>query len=129
MIFRLYSEVLWYPGRQLNIMNMLQGSSVGTNHANATPTPPVPAAESAPPTPTNKFSSIFSGLKSNSGKEEKVIDYKYVVQCTACFSLVYLKLSCSMSNQVQSAGRQQRPAEGRGRAAQVHHCAPRGGDL
>lgn len=79
MIFRLYSEVLWYPGRQLNIMNMLQGNSVGANHANAAPVPPVPAAESAPPTPTNKFSSIFSGLKTGgSGKEEKVVDYKYV---------------------------------------------------
>ena len=38
MVFRLYSEVLWYPGRQLNIMNMLQGSSTGT-----TRTPPRPA--------------------------------------------------------------------------------------
>jgi hypothetical protein len=35
MVFRLYSEVLWYPGRQLNIMNMLQGNSAGTTAANA----------------------------------------------------------------------------------------------
>jgi hypothetical protein len=38
MVFRLYSEVLWYPGRQLNIMNMLQGNSAGTTAANANAT-------------------------------------------------------------------------------------------
>eukprot|EP01032_Pedospumella_encystans_P028839 gene28839-32571_t len=76
MIFRLYSEVLWYPGRQLNIMNMIQGTSVGANAANAnaaaSPLPSPPSVEAAPTT-SNKFSSIFSGLKKD--KEEKHVDF------------------------------------------------------
>lgn len=75
MVFRLYSEVLWYPGRQLNIMNMLQGASIGANAAAQASEPSSPA----PSTTVNKFSSIFSGLKKNDKEEAKVVDYKYVL--------------------------------------------------
>lgn len=80
MVFRLYSEVLWYPGRQLNIMNMLQGSSTGTASAtaasaSAATTTAADAPPPAPATAANKFSSIFSGLKKEK-EEPKVLDYK-----------------------------------------------------
>lgn len=80
MVFRLYSEILWYPGRQLNIMNMLQGNSAGTNAAAANATATTAAAAAAggpdapPAAPVNKFSSIFSGLKK---EEPKHLEYKY----------------------------------------------------
>jgi len=82
MVFRLYSEVLWYPGRQLNIMNMLQGSSTGatsaTAAASASTAPTEGSSPAPPPPPSNKFSSIFSGLKKDK-EEPKVLDYKYKV--------------------------------------------------
>lgn len=87
MVFRLYSEVLWYPGRQLNIMNMLQGSSIGASAAaahsssEAAPTTPTgstsstSSAASSTGTSGNRFSSIFTGLKKDK-EEAKVVDYK-----------------------------------------------------
>ena len=80
MVFRLYSEVLWYPGRQLNIMNMLQGTNNTPNNSIATTAAANSSAnntsEPAAPAPVvNKFSSIFSGLKKEKGEEAKV-DYK-----------------------------------------------------
>lgn len=79
MVFRLYSEVLWYPGRQLNIMNMLQGSSAGTTAANASANASSSSSnastEAPPAPPVNKFSSIFSGLKKEK-EEPKQLEYK-----------------------------------------------------
>ena len=98
MVFRLYSEVLWYPGRQLNIMNMLQGSSMGNTAASASAssstssmsTVASSSADAPPPAPSsaNKFSSIFSGLKKDK-EEPRVLDYRYTA--THLHSAVYCR--------------------------------------
>lgn len=93
MIFRLYSEVLWYPGRQLNIMNML---NTNNSQANTTPVAPEPQSTATPPpTPVNKFSSIFSGLKKKEKEEETRVDYKYVTAVyTYIYTHIYIYLYC-----------------------------------
>ncbi len=54
----------------------ITGSSIGANAAASTPLPAPPASDAAaaPAASSNKFGSIFSGLKKE--KEEKVVDYK-----------------------------------------------------